>query len=227
VDGEILEEYVPDEWEIQRDEIALIRELGQGAFGLVYQGIWQNPDGPQPLDVAVKTLNSESSSLDRLAFLQEASVMKYFSSDHIVRLLGIVSQGTPIMVMMELMEKGDLKGYLRSLRPEDKDDIIISYETFPISEEDFLQMAVQIAAGMAYLTNKKFVHRDLAARNCMVTKDVRVKIGGNLSLCSVYSSSVFLIMQNLNRFWTNPGRLSIGLLPKERTRSPSGQMDAS
>jgi hypothetical protein len=191
VDGEILEEYVPDEWEIQRDEIALIRELGQGAFGLVYQGIWQNPDGPQPLDVAVKTLNSESSSLDRLAFLQEASVMKYFSSDHIVRLLGIVSQGTPIMVMMELMEKGDLKGYLRSLRPEDKDDIIISYETFPISEEDFLQMAVQIAAGMAYLTNKKFVHRDLAARNCMVTKDVRVKIGDFGLTRDVYQSDYY------------------------------------
>jgi hypothetical protein len=193
VDGEALlaREYVPDEWEIQRDEISLSRELGRGEFGLVYQGTWQNPDGKRPLAVAVKTLSDESSSEDRLLFLQEASVMKHFSSNHIVRLLGIVSQGTPVMVVMELMTRGDLKGYLRSLRPEDKDDIIISYETFPISEEDFLQMAVQIAAGMAYLTNKKFVHRDLAARNCMVTKDVRVKIGDFGLTRDVYQSDYY------------------------------------
>lgn len=35
-----------------------------------------------------------------------------------VRLLGVVSQGQPTLVIMELMPRGDLKSYLRSLRPE-------------------------------------------------------------------------------------------------------------
>lgn len=35
-----------------------------------------------------------------------------------VRLLGVVSQGQPTLVIMELMTRGDLKSYLRSLRPE-------------------------------------------------------------------------------------------------------------
>lgn len=33
-----------------------------------------------------------------------------------VRLLGVVSQGQPTLVIMELMTQGDLKSYLRTLR---------------------------------------------------------------------------------------------------------------
>ena len=47
----------------------------------------------------------------------------------------------------------------------------------PILKE-MIQMAAEIADGMAYLNAKKFVHRDLAARNCMVGEDFTVKIGG-------------------------------------------------
>lgn len=46
-----------------------------------------------------------------------------------------------------------------------------------------IQMAGEIADGMAYLNANKFVHRDLAARNCMVAEDFTVKIGGSLRIC--------------------------------------------
>jgi len=35
----------------------------------------------------------------------------------VVRLLGVVSEGQPTLVIMELMEHGDLKNFLRSRRP--------------------------------------------------------------------------------------------------------------
>ena len=48
----------------------------------------------------------------------------------------------------------------------------------PPTLQEMIQMAAEIADGMAYLNAKKFVHRDLAARNCMVAHDFTVKIGG-------------------------------------------------
>lgn len=102
--------------------------------------------------------------------------MKAFDTAHVVRLLGVVSQGQPTLVIMELMAHGDLKSYLRSHRPdiENYDPTLIKH---PPTLKQILQMAIEIADGMAYLSAKKFVHRDLAARNCMVSEDLTVKIG--------------------------------------------------
>lgn len=47
-----------------------------------------------------------------------APVCRAFNTHHVVRLLGVVSQGQPVLVVMELMAHGDLKTYLRSHRPD-------------------------------------------------------------------------------------------------------------
>ena len=92
-----------------------------------------------------------------------------------VKLRGVVSKGQPTLVIMELMANGDLKSFLRSLRPDSENT---NQNVRPPTLKDILQMAGEIADGMAYLAAKKFVHRDLAARNCMVSEDMVVKIGG-------------------------------------------------
>ena len=110
--------YVPDEWELNRETIELLRELGQGSFGMVYEGIAHDINGQSELRVAVKTVNENATIRERIEFLQEASIMKAFNTNHVVRLIGVVSQGQPTFVVMELMAKGDLKNFLRSRRPE-------------------------------------------------------------------------------------------------------------
>ena len=46
--------YIPDDWEFDRDKIKLIRELGQGSFGMVYEGIAKDLEGKGEIRVAVK-----------------------------------------------------------------------------------------------------------------------------------------------------------------------------
>lgn len=167
--------YVPDEWEVPREKINLLRELGQGSFGMVYEGIAKDiVKGEPETRVAVKTVNESASLRERIEFLNEASVMKAFSCHHVVRLLGVVSKGQPTLVVMELMTHGDLKSYLRNLRPDSENN---PTGRPPPTLKEMIQMAAEIADGMAYLNAKKFVHRDLAARNCMVGEDYTVKIG--------------------------------------------------
>ncbi|XP_053320288.1 insulin receptor [Spea bombifrons] len=168
------EVYVPDEWEVPREKITLLQELGQGSFGMVYEGIARDIIKGEPeMHVAVKTVNESASLRERIEFLNEASVMKAFTCHHVVRLLGVVSKGQPTLVVMELMGHGDLKSYLRSLRPEAENNPGRPAPTL----QEMIQMAAEISDGMAYLNAKKFVHRDLAARNCMVGEDYTVKIG--------------------------------------------------
>lgn len=77
--------YIPDDWEVAREKITLLRELGQGSFGMVYEGIAKDiVKGETETRVAVKTVNESASLRERIEFLNEASVMKAFSCHHVV-----------------------------------------------------------------------------------------------------------------------------------------------
>lgn len=79
--------YVPDEWEVARDKITMNRELGQGSFGMVYEGVAKGVVKDEPeTRVAIKTVNEAASMRERIEFLNEASVMKEFNCHHVVRM---------------------------------------------------------------------------------------------------------------------------------------------
>nr|AVT56270.1 insulin receptor 2 [Oncopeltus fasciatus] len=167
---------VDEEWELPRDNVQIIKELKRGNFGIVYEGLLL----PEDKRVAVKKVLESSSDRDCVEFLTEACVMKQFTSAyHVVKLIGIVSKEWPQLVVMEMMDKGDLKSFLRESRHN------------PPTPNQMLLMAAQVADGMAFLEESKYVHRDLAARNCMVRKDLVVKIGDFGMTRDVYQTDYY------------------------------------
>lgn len=105
-------QYVRDHWEVDRHRVTLSNKIvGTGHFGMVYKGTLDENTG-----VAIKTIPEPITESRKNGFLNEASTMKNFSSYHLVKLLGVVSEGAPPFVIMELMEEGDLKTYLRKIR---------------------------------------------------------------------------------------------------------------
>lgn len=200
--------YVEDEWEMERDNVKLLQELGQGTFGTVYQGMIKDRQIP----CAIKTVHEKADLHDKMEFLNEASVMKMFNdAHHVIKLLGVVSRGAQPFVVMELMGRGDLKTFLRSTRQSSKESSTC------LTCSEMYRMAAEIADGMAYLAAKKFVHRDLAARNCMVSSDRTVKIGDFGMTRDIYETDYYRKETRglLPVRWMSPESLADGIFSVE------------
>uniref|UniRef100_A0A8C2HC53 receptor protein-tyrosine kinase n=1 Tax=Cyprinus carpio TaxID=7962 RepID=A0A8C2HC53_CYPCA len=153
---------VPAQGEIEslpvfpRDCLKLQRLLGSGAFGEVYEGVTV---GSQISEV---TLRKDASDYEKTEFLKEAYLMSQFNHPNILRLLGVCLLNEPHYLILELMDGGDLRSYLRGARPT------TNYKEL-LNLISLLDISLNAAAGCAYLERMHFVHRDIAARNCLVS----------------------------------------------------------
>ncbi|CAH0550582.1 unnamed protein product [Brassicogethes aeneus] len=145
-----------DQWEIERASLKFVRKLGHGQFGEVWEGMWNNTT-----PVAIKTL--KPGTMDPKDFLAEAQIMKKLRHQKLIQLYAVCTVEEPIYIITELMRNGSL---LEHLQGKGKS----------LKLNDLIDMAAQIAAGMAYLESQNYIHRDLAARNVLVGEGKVVKI---------------------------------------------------
>ena len=87
--------------------------IGSGQYGIVKLGtLSRHNDSCDPVQVAVKTLNSQCSESDRVKFLREAAIMGQFVHNNVVQLHGVVTEEENMMIVLEYMPKGDLQRFL-------------------------------------------------------------------------------------------------------------------
>jgi len=142
--------------EIDRNSICLVKRLGAGQFGEVWQGVWNGTT-----EVAVKTL--KPGTMGAQEFLKEATLMKQLRHPKLVQFYAVCAKEEPIYIITELMKQGSLLEYLRG-------------NGRSVELPQLIDMGAQVAAGMAYLEEKSYVHRNLAARNVLISDQLTCKV---------------------------------------------------
>ncbi|XP_054653241.1 tyrosine-protein kinase Lck isoform X1 [Dunckerocampus dactyliophorus] len=180
-----------DEWEIPRESLKLVNKLGAGQFGDVWMGVYNNDR-----KVAVKVLKIGTMSAE--AFLAEANMMKNLLHPRLVRLLAVVSQ-EPIYIVTEYMENGSLLDYLKTTQGSN------------LSMKTLIDMASQVADGMAFIEQKNYIHRDLRAANILVSHELICKVA-DFGLARIIEDSEYTAREGA-KFpikWTAPEAINYG-----------------
>ncbi|MGA8147963.1 MAG: serine/threonine-protein kinase [Gallionellaceae bacterium] len=141
----------------------IIKEVGRGAMGVVYEA-------KDPLIdrlVAIKTINLQELGPDErkeyeARFYQEARAAGRLSHPNIVTVHDLGESGGVAYIAMELMEGCELQNLLKDEQR--------------LSVEEALNIAIQVATGLAYAHEHGIVHRDVKPSNIMVLKNNQIKI---------------------------------------------------
>ncbi len=137
----------------------LVRKIGKGGMGEVFQA----RDQRLGRDVAIKVLPEEfARDADRVArFQREAKLLASLNHPHIAAIYGLEeSDGTNFLVL-ELIDGETLADRISA---------------GPISVEESLRLALQIAEGLEAAHENGVIHRDLKPANIKVTPKGMVKV---------------------------------------------------
>jgi len=163
-----------ESWLIAQEELHLIKRIGDGAMGCVFEGSYK---GHQ---VAVKCLQDqyEEGSQEYIDLMQEINIIsrnyKNPSKMHpnIVGFVGVCLQDTNPLLVMELMEGGALSDVVNRKATEAWNN-----KWRPL-KKDMLRWSIHLMQGLVHLHKAGIIHRDIKPHNLMLSGDLHtLKLG--------------------------------------------------
>ena len=140
----------------------IVDEIGNGAMGTIYKAI----DPMLDRTVALKTINVAGTERElaeyEARFFHEAKAVGGLNHPNIVTIHDVGSSGNMPYLAMELLEGSELA--------------TLTDRGQPLPVEKAIDVAAQVAQGLAYAHEHGVVHRDIKPANIMLVHDGIVKI---------------------------------------------------
>lgn len=158
------------EYEKDYGDYTLIKDLGQGAMGLVRLALKKGSRSASDL-VAIKTIllsksqvddHTESDESDIVRIRREAKILQDANHPNIVRVYEWGERGGEYFIVMELLKGQDLKEYLKQNAP------------LPLTE--VRGIFSQITSALNYLHERSVFHRDLKPANIHRLESGHIKL---------------------------------------------------
>nr|XP_036861957.1 inactive tyrosine-protein kinase 7 [Manis javanica] len=179
-----------DKMHFPRASLQPITTLGKSEFGEVFLAKAQGlEEGVAETLVLVKSLQSRDEQ-QQLDFRRESEMFGKLNHTNVVRLLGLCREAEPHYMVLEYVDLGDLKQFLRISKSKDE-----KLKSQPLSTKQKVALCTQVALGMEHLSNNRFVHKDLATRNCLVSAQRQVKVSALGLSKDVYNSEYYHFRQ--------------------------------
>jgi hypothetical protein len=146
-------------WIIPAEDLSIKKVIGTGAYGQVFEGLYQNTK------VAIKKLKVTDSKL----FEKEVGVLSSLRHPNVVLFLGVCKSGPYELIVTEFLELGSLDTFLREKRHNNERHVAFTFNKK-------IDILLDVARGMQYIHSQGLIHRDIKTSNILLDKHYTAKI---------------------------------------------------
>ena len=144
--------------------------LGRGFFGEVYL-VTHKDTGEKMVLKELYRVEEDA----QMNFLKEVAVLRSLNHDNVLHFIGVLYKDKKLHLLTEFISGGNLKELIQDMNK-------------PLTWEQRINIAKDIASGMAYLHSMNIIHRDLNSQNCLVRENGTVVVA-DFGLARIISSN--------------------------------------